>query len=99
MTLSPLAPPPANRPKMWRYCRDRDLKLADVAGVFGRTAEWARLICLPFEDPKRRVPAPEDVARIHAWSGGEIGPADWYPPELSVPPASNLNLEPRELVS
>lgn len=79
-------PEPAARPKLWRYYRERQMTLSEVGAVFGRTAEWVRLVTLPFDDPKRRTPALEDIARAHEWTGGEIGPADWYPPELSVPP-------------
>lgn len=71
-----------NRPKFWRWCRDPDSR-RDVATVFGRTPEWVRLITLPFDDAKRRRPSADDVARIHRWTGGQVGPADWYPPELS----------------
>lgn len=83
------APEPANRPKLWRYYRERGMTLGEVGTVFGRTAEWVRLVTLPFDDPKRRVPSPEDVARAFEWSAGEIVPADWYPPSLSpLQPAS-----------
>lgn len=76
---SALAPPPANRPKFWRFYRDRDLSPVEVGEVFGRSAEWVRLICLPFDDARRRVPDKSDVLRIREWSGGEVGPPDWYP--------------------
>lgn len=59
------------------------MTLAEVGAVFGRTPEWVRLVTLPFGDAKRRVPSAEDIARAFEWSGGEIKPADWYPPELS----------------
>jgi hypothetical protein len=78
------APEPTARPLFWRFCRDRDLSMTSVARIFGRSRGWAYLICLPFDDPRRRVPDPEDVAAIHEWSGGVIGPPHWYPPELTV---------------
>ncbi len=78
-------PAPANRPKLWRYYRDRGMTLAEVGAVFGKTAEWVRLVTLPFGDPKRRVPAADDVEAAFNWSGGEITPADWYPPSLRAP--------------
>jgi hypothetical protein len=79
------APKPEDRPKLWRYYRERDLTLSQVGAVVDRTHEWVRLVCLPFSDPKRRVPSHVDVVKLFEWSGGEIGPADWYPPELSAP--------------
>jgi hypothetical protein len=56
-----------------------------VGRAFGRSREWVRQITLEFGDPKRVTPSPDDVARIYDWTGGEVGPADWYPPELSAP--------------
>lgn len=85
MTTDNATPSPDRRPKFWRWYRERDLSPQAVGEAFGRSREWVRLITLPFEDEKRRVPDPEDVQRIHDWTGGEVGPSDWYPPELSVP--------------
>lgn len=84
----PPLPPPSLRPPLHGYARARGLSLAELGAVFGKTGEWARLITLPFDDPRRRVPAPDDVARAFEWSCGEITPADWYPPELSQPTAT-----------
>lgn len=83
-----VAPEPANRPKLWRYYRERGLTPAEVGVVFERSDEWVRLVCLPFDDPKRRIPAQADVERAFEWSRGEITPADWYPPHLSPDRAS-----------
>jgi hypothetical protein len=76
------------RPKLWRYYRDRGMTRNEVGAAFDRTPEWVRLICLPFDDPKRRVPSPDDVERVWSWSQGEIGPADWYPPQLNGLPTT-----------
>lgn len=83
MPSEPTAPPPEIRPKLWRFYRERNLSAVQVGRVCGRTREWVRLITLPFDDPKRQTPSPDDIAKLHDWSGGEIGPADWYPPRLS----------------
>lgn len=91
------APPAENRPKLWRYYRERHLSREEVGQAFGRTAEWVRLVCLPFDNPNRRVPSLDDVTRAHEWSGGEIKPSDWYPPELSE--AANVNGPPQEVAS
>lgn len=78
-----IAPPPANRPKFWRFYRERELTPALVGEELGRSSEWVRLVSLPFDDPKRRVPDKDDVELIHRWSGGEIGAGDWYPAALT----------------
>lgn len=86
MTDPATAPPPSNRPKFWRYYRERDLSAEQVAKVFGRSREWVRLITLPFEDPARRIPDQEDLEAIRAWTLGEIGPEDWYRPAPAFMP-------------
>lgn len=83
MANEPAPPAPENRPKMWRFYRERNMTLTELARVFDRTKEWCRLITLPFDDPRRRIPSAEDIERAFDWSGGEITPADWYPPRLS----------------
>lgn len=44
--------------------------------------ETVRLIRLPFSDSRRRVPSQELVELIHAFTGGEITAAHFYPPHL-----------------
>ena len=83
----PLAPKPAARPKLWRYYRERGLTSVEVGRVFGRSREWVRQVCLPFDDAKRVIPNEADIRTAYNWSSGEITPADWYPPELSPPAA------------
>lgn len=82
------APDPERRPKLWRYYRARGLSGAQVGAVFGKSREWVRQVCRPFDDDKRVVPSPADVERAFDWSAGEITPADWYPPELSGQPST-----------
>lgn len=79
------APSPvhAERPRFWRYYRDRGLSVADVARDLGRSREWVRLICLPFDDPRRRIPDQDAMEDIHRYTESEIVPADFYPPHLS----------------
>lgn len=85
MTEEQTPPSASRRPKLWRYYRDRSLTAQQVGDAFGRTREWVRRVTLPFDDPRRQVPSPDDIARAFDWSGGEITPADWYAPELSAP--------------
>lgn len=92
MPTNQTPPVAAKRPKLWRYYRDRSLTAQQVGDAFGRTREWVRRVTLPFDDPRRQVPSPEDIARAFEWSAGEITPSDWYPPELSV--AAQASPEP-----
>jgi len=84
-----------NRPKLWRYYREQDFTVIEVARAFGRSREWVRRVCLPFGHPDRLTPSEKDVVAAYEWSRGEIGPADWYPPGLSA----NLSGLPEELAS
>lgn len=72
-------PPKVERPALARWIWERDLELRAAAALFGCSPEQVRRICLPFGDPGRRVPGEELLARIHAATGCEIGPADFYP--------------------
>ncbi len=58
--------------------------LREVAEAIGSSHEQVRRMRLPFGHPDRRVPDPELMARIVAWTGGEITPADFYPAQLSA---------------
>ena len=86
---SDFGPPPEERqlPPLALWIYKRGLRLKDVAGPFGCSAEYVRLICLPFDDPARRVPTAEVVGNIHAYTQGAIGPADHYPPHLNGSPS------------
>lgn len=88
MSAIPRVPEPLKRPKLAKFLWDRDVKFAAAGEALGRTGEWVRLICLPFDDPRRRVPDAKDLERIHTWTNGEITPADFYPPHLNQPAAS-----------
>lgn len=86
------APAPLNLPKIAHFIFERGLTMRAAAEQLGRSRQWVQLICLPFDDPRRRIPDVEDMERIHAWSGGELTPADFYPPALSG--KSDLSAEP-----
>ena len=82
--MAPLKSPPSPllRPKLARYLWDRDVDLRAAGEALGRSREWVRLACLPFEDPRRRIPDAAFMERIHAWTRGEITPSDFYPPHI-----------------
>ncbi len=75
-------PQPLSRPKFAQFLWSRDLDFVQAGRALGRTKEWVRRICLPFDDPRRRIPSSEDMRLIFDWSQGEISPADFYPPDL-----------------
>lgn len=84
MSALPTAPAPLNRPKIALFIWQRGLDYHGFGKAVGRTREWARLVCLPFDDPRRRIPDEADLARIYAWTKGEVSPADFYPPALQA---------------
>lgn len=96
--MNPSTAPSAveNRPKLWRFYRDRNLTQQQVAEARGRSREWVRRICLPFDDAGRIVPDLADVEWFFEWSGHEITAADWYPARLSP---ANVNSQPEGLAS
>lgn len=84
------APDPRPRPKLahWRF--ERGLSLIGTAGLIVKAAselglevscsdETVRLICLPFEDPRRRVPRGGILQAIEKMTAGQIGEPDFYP--------------------
>jgi len=90
--LSP--PAPLVRPKFAQFLFDRGLNYREAGERLGRTREWARLVCLPFDDPRRRIPDAEDIRLIVTWTGGVVTPADFYPPELSQSPTADGEVTP-----
>lgn len=76
------APKALVRPSLAKFIWERGLDYRAAGEALGRTGEWVRLVCLPFNDPRRRVPETEDMRRIFDWSGGQIAPADFYPEDL-----------------
>lgn len=82
--MPPKTPPIVPRPRLAAYIFERALELKTVGEAIGCSGEQVRLICLPFGHPKRRVPRTDLMARIVAWTGGEITPADFY----QAPPAA-----------
>lgn len=78
MNFSEDRPPRIPRPKLAQWMFERDLKLKDAQGPLGVKLEQVRRYCLPFTDPMRAVPSPKVMARIIAWTGGEVRPDDFF---------------------
>lgn len=75
-------PEPVERPALAEWLWRRNIDLRAAADLFdGRCSpEQVRLICLAFDDPKRRVPGKDLMEVIVARTGGDVAPADFYPP-------------------
>ncbi|MDR3513752.1 MAG: hypothetical protein P4L73_19115 [Caulobacteraceae bacterium] len=86
---------PITRPKLARWLFERGLKRRDAAAPLGVTPQAVGRYIRPFGDPLRQVPGLEVMERVVAWTGGEIRPADFYPPELSAAPSGGAADERR----
>lgn len=75
-------PSPLIRPRLAKFLWERDISFREAGKALDRTGEWVRLICLPFDDPRRRIPDLQDMERIFAWTGGEVTAGDFYPASL-----------------
>lgn len=84
------APDPRPRPKFahWRF--ERNLSLVKTAGLIERSAqaldlvvtcsdETVRLICLPFDDKRRRVPSGDMARAIAHLTERAVCAPDFYP--------------------
>jgi hypothetical protein len=71
---------PLPRSRFDHWCWLRSVKLSEIGQAVGCRQERARRMRLPFGDPLRVVPGELEMARIVAWTAGEITPADFYPP-------------------
>lgn len=76
MTLT--APDIVRKPKLALFIFERDLTLHAVGEAIGCSHEHVRRLCLPFGDPRRRVPDDALMKEIVRWTNGQIGPADFY---------------------
>lgn len=84
MTLSP--PQPLAKPKLAQWMFDRNIRPKQAATRLGVSDKQVRRYLLPFGDPNRQIPSEGIIAEVVDWTDGEIGAADFYPPELSGRP-------------
>lgn len=68
---------PMQRAKFALFLFARRLGPRDVAPDLGCSHEQVRRICLPYDDPQWRRPSGKLKQKILAYTGGEIGLADW----------------------
>lgn len=85
MTVSPSTiPDPRPAPAFEAWLNERRLDYAWAAERLGRSREFIRLICLPFDDSKRRDPSGKLVRDIIRLTGGAIRAEDWHPPVAQI---------------
>lgn len=70
--------PARPRPPFARWLFERDLDFRQAAARLGCSHETVRLICLPFDDPKRRVPNVALMDKIIALTDGEVAASDFF---------------------
>lgn len=75
-------PPEIGRNKFDEWCWRRGVELREAAKSLDISIETVRRIRLPFSHKARRVPSAELAERIFAYTGGDVGPADFYPAHL-----------------
>jgi len=79
-------PSPIKRPKLALFLWERGLRFRDVEAPLGRSYEHIRQVCLPFSDPGRKMPDEALLARIEAFTHGQVTKGDFDPPEADVAP-------------
>lgn len=71
-------PAPKRRPFFALLLFEAGVDYQQAAKALASSRETIRLVCLPFEDPRRRVPNRQLMGRIVAWTAGRVRPADFY---------------------
>lgn len=72
-----------SRPALARWLWERNIDWRRAGEAFDAHPETVRCWCLPFVDDDYRVPRNRSLRRIQEETGGEVTPADFYPPELT----------------
>lgn len=78
-------PEPIGRPPLALFLWERGIQYRPAGLAIGKSHEYVRLICLPFDDPRRIRPDAETAATIETWSGGAVPPASFDPPSTEHP--------------
>jgi hypothetical protein len=81
------------QPPLATWMFEYGVKNSEAADFCGVSRMQFSRYCMPFGDPRRQVPSEGVMAKIKAMTGGRIGPADHYPPELSGRPGELCVLE------
>lgn len=72
------------RPSLDRWLRDRCLTLEQGGRMFGCSKQMLGLICLPFDDPKRKPPGRKLLTTIVRVTDGAVRPGDFSPPVEAI---------------
>ena len=70
---------PRARPALARWLWDRQIPHREAAQALGCSHEHVRRICLPFDDPGRKVPNDALVDRVQAYTDGAVSKSDFEP--------------------
>lgn len=81
---TPLIPDPRPSPAFEAWLKERRLDYAWAAERLNRSREYIRLICLPFDEPKRRDPSLRLVRDVIRLTGGAVRAEDWHPPVQQI---------------
>ncbi len=71
------------RPRLAGWIFDRAITRRAAAAALECSYDSLRRYCLPFGDPERRIPDEQTIARIVAWTEGDLSAADFYPAHLA----------------
>ncbi len=80
-----MPPAPQTRPLFARFLWERNIQYRPAAKAIGKSHEYVRLICLPFEDNRRITPDPATAERIRAWTQGAVPPESFNAPVVEAP--------------
>lgn len=69
-----VVPQPQARPAMARWLWERKISFRKAGRAIGRSHEWMRRVCLPFDDPLRIEPDAESAILIERYTAGAITP-------------------------
>lgn len=78
----PLTPHPRPAFDAWLKLHRKDYAWA--ARELGRTREYVRLLCLPFDDPARRDAPGWIVRAVIRLTHGAVRADDWHPPVADI---------------
>lgn len=85
MTVStPSIPDPRPSPAFEAWLKARRLSYTWAAEQLGCSPEYVRLLCLPFDEPKRRDASARVVRATIRLTGGAVRAEDWHPPVAEI---------------
>ena len=79
---------PQSRPALRAWRRSNRYTKVAAAQELGVSTTQITRYELPFNDPKRQIPGTATMERIHAFTGGALTPADFYPEHLRPAPCA-----------